>query len=142
MKVISLLQPWATLVTLGAKQWETRTWSTQYRGPLLIHASAKKPTRREKQLYEEDFYFKKYILNTDYLPYGAIIGKINLVTIVPTGLLLQHLEHYNNTDWKQELSFDDYSLNRFAWKLEAAETLIHFLPMKGTLGLWEYNGFI
>src|SRR4051812_42520238 len=40
VKVLSLTQPWASLVAIGAKQIETRSWRTHYRGPLLIHASA------------------------------------------------------------------------------------------------------
>lgn len=39
MKALSLWQPWASLVALGAKKIETRSWATGYRGPLVIHAS-------------------------------------------------------------------------------------------------------
>ena len=39
MKALSLTQSWATLVTIGAKKLETRSWPTYYRGPLLIHAA-------------------------------------------------------------------------------------------------------
>ncbi|MEP1076580.1 ASCH domain-containing protein [Leptolyngbya sp. PL-A3] len=42
MKLVTLHQPWASLVALGLKRYETRHWSTDYRGPLLIHA-AKRP---------------------------------------------------------------------------------------------------
>jgi hypothetical protein len=38
MKAITLYQPWATLVAMGKKRIETRSWSTNYRGPLAIHA--------------------------------------------------------------------------------------------------------
>ena len=38
MKALSLRQPWATLVAIGAKQIETRSWSTAYRGTIAIHA--------------------------------------------------------------------------------------------------------
>jgi hypothetical protein len=41
--VLTLWQPWASLVALGVKSIETRSWSTQYRGPLAIHASTKRP---------------------------------------------------------------------------------------------------
>ena len=41
MKVLTLHQPWASLVALGVKTIETRSWSTKYRGPLAIHAGAK-----------------------------------------------------------------------------------------------------
>lgn len=40
MKVLTLHQPWASLVALGVKTIETRSWSTSYRGPLAIHAGA------------------------------------------------------------------------------------------------------
>lgn len=43
MKVLTLHQPWASLVALGVKTIETRSWSTKYRGPLAIHAAARKP---------------------------------------------------------------------------------------------------
>lgn len=43
MKALTLWQPWASLVALGIKTIETRSWSTQYRGPLAIHAAKRKP---------------------------------------------------------------------------------------------------
>lgn len=39
MKALTLTQPWATLVAIGAKRIETRSWATSYRGPLAIHAA-------------------------------------------------------------------------------------------------------
>lgn len=43
MKALALTQPWASLVACGAKQVETRTWSTKHRGPLLIYAAKRLP---------------------------------------------------------------------------------------------------
>lgn len=94
MKAISLLQPWASLVVMGAKKIETRSWNTKYRGELLIHASAGK-TKEGRNLakYNSDFYDA---LKTEYdvfglydLPFGAIIGKVNLIDTV----LIQTLFH-------------------------------------------------
>ena len=39
MKALSIRQPWANLIATGEKTIETRTWSTAYRGPLLIVSS-------------------------------------------------------------------------------------------------------
>ena len=39
MKTLSVKQPHATLICAGIKRVENRTWSTDYRGRLLIHAS-------------------------------------------------------------------------------------------------------
>ncbi len=38
MRALTLHQPWASLIALGVKTIETRSWSTSYRGPLAIHA--------------------------------------------------------------------------------------------------------
>src|SRR5262245_33853273 len=46
MRALSLWQPWASAIALGAKRVETRDWSTRYRGPLAIHA-AKRVVRDE-----------------------------------------------------------------------------------------------
>ncbi|MXZ44830.1 MAG: ASCH domain-containing protein [Gammaproteobacteria bacterium] len=42
MKALSVKQPWANLIADGRKTIETRTWTTPYRGPLLI-VSSKRP---------------------------------------------------------------------------------------------------
>jgi hypothetical protein len=39
MRILTLAQPWATLMAVGAKLIETRSWYTPYRGPVAIHAS-------------------------------------------------------------------------------------------------------
>ncbi len=41
MKAITIWQPWASLLACGAKQYETRSWATSYRGPIAIHAAKK-----------------------------------------------------------------------------------------------------
>lgn len=50
MKTISLWQPWASAIAYGAKRVETRSWKTDYRGPLAIHA-AKRFVFQEIALY-------------------------------------------------------------------------------------------
>ena len=53
MKVLTLKQPWATLVAEGVKIYEFRSWKTKYRGKVLIHAGAgvdKKDMVRLKEL--------------------------------------------------------------------------------------------
>ena len=39
MKVLSVKQPWASLLLEYGKDAENRSWTTEYRGPLIIHAS-------------------------------------------------------------------------------------------------------
>lgn len=42
MKALSVKQPWANMIAAGEKTIETRTWSTDHRGDLLI-VSSKSP---------------------------------------------------------------------------------------------------
>ena len=41
MKAISIQQPWAWLICAGFKDIENRSWKTNYRGEILIHAGKK-----------------------------------------------------------------------------------------------------
>ncbi len=53
MKAISIRQPWAWLIVNGYKVIENRSWNTKFRGPVLIHASSRKPTVAEVMLARE-----------------------------------------------------------------------------------------
>ena len=68
MKVITIKQPWASLIALGYKTYEFRTWKTKYRGDVLIHAGK----GIDKDAMER---FKH--LNLDY-PRGEIIAKVRI----------------------------------------------------------------
>jgi len=42
MRAISIHNPWATLISTGAKTLEIRSWKTSYRGDLLIVSTQRK----------------------------------------------------------------------------------------------------
>ena len=50
MKVLSLTELYATLVKLGVKKIETRSWKTSYRGKLYIHASLTKIPKEYREI--------------------------------------------------------------------------------------------
>ena len=86
MKAITLWQPWATLLACGAKQYETRSWATEYRGPIAIHAAKRRldiqdldgnmciATLESLQLVTATQMMKS-------LPYGCIIATAELVGV-------------------------------------------------------------
>ena len=49
MKVLSLTEPYATLIKEKTKRIETRSWKTSYRGELYIHASNTKIPKEYKE---------------------------------------------------------------------------------------------
>lgn len=132
MKVISLLEPWASLICAGVKQIETRSWKTNYRGELYIHASLKKvPCKDEKvnKLIEDFIPDRKFI-------YGAILAKCQLVDC-----------RYMDETFVQEIKHNDiaekrcgqYAVGRYAWILEDIELLKEPILAKGHLGIWNYE---
>jgi hypothetical protein len=134
MKVLSLLQPWATLVVMGAKKIETRSWNTFYRGPILIHASKGRKTDARNLCIIEPF--QKYIKDFSSLPFGSIIGSCEIIATASTEYIAPLLLKDNNSD---ELSFGDYSRGRRAWKLDKAIQFAIPIPTNGHLGLWDYD---
>lgn len=147
MKALSILQPWASLIVLGHKRIETRSWNTKYRGPLLIHASAKYTNHQDWLATEW------HVMLDDSQVYhthrGAIIGMVEMSETCAT-------EGYYTTDkdedsWiaslagaeqslvltKQEEAFGDYSTGRYGWLLSEPLLFPEPIPCKGALGIWN-----
>ena len=133
MKTLSLLQPWASLVATGAKQIETRSWTTAYRGPLLIHASRS----HSGALLAGSPPFTRYITDFRALPFGAIIGQVMLDDVVRAETLALPDAHLARLTL-EEKAFGDYTAGRWCWMLSGAEAFDAPLPAKGQLGLWEF----
>src|SRR5882672_2480780 len=74
MKIISIKQPWASLIASGAKDVENRTWSTRYRGPVLIHAS-----QRADNVTSEEIEQRCGVRPPAVLPLGGIVGLAEIV---------------------------------------------------------------
>lgn len=131
MKVISLLEPWASLIKEKVKYIETRSWPTKYRGELYIHASKKKFTKKNYIEYKEQL----NLLNDTNFKYGYIIAKCKLVDC-----------RYMNEDLIQEVKKNHneyicghYDIGRYAWILENIEILETPIQAKGKLGIWNYK---
>lgn len=148
MKVLSLLQPWATLVVMGAKKIETRSWNTKYRGPLLIHASAGKNMGMLKDRHNQFLatVYNKYAPKAPAfvdLPFGKIIGSINLVHTFISELTYTgegiYYQEWGAKFTETEMAFGDYSPGRYGWLLANPKLFTNPIPAKGALGLWEYS---
>src|SRR5437660_590025 len=86
MKSITVTQPWATLIVLGAKRHETRTWRTRHRGALAIHAAGHFPEDQHDLCRQEPF--RSILRKAGYsswfdLPTGAVLGTVQLTACVP-----------------------------------------------------------
>lgn len=136
MKALSLWQPWATLVALKEKQIETRSWATDYRGILAIHATSRSPAiPRELLTYQP---FIDAMLSGNYrdekdLPCGAIVAICWLADCVPI------TPEFVATLSQDERTFGDYSPSRYAWKLENTRQLAEPILCRGHQRLWNWS---
>ncbi len=143
MKCISLTQPWASLVILGHKGVETRSWRTKHRGPLLIHASRKFPAEAQALCNVEPFRTALQGAAPSSLPLGQVLGSVLLLDCVPTNdFLLDSAPPLPGDEsrprlTRKELAFGDYSPGRFGWLLEQPTPLVVPLTWKGHLNLFE-----
>ena len=124
MKVLTIKEPWATLIIERYKEYEFRSWKTNYRGKILIHAGKS----LDKSRLED---FKDYDLNYDF---GAIIGEAELVDCI----LVDECFDEKLYD-KNKLVYGNHShIGVYAWKLENIKKHVEIKSVKGKLGLWNY----
>lgn len=127
MKVITIKQPFVTLIAEGIKEYEFRTWKTKYRGEILIHAG-KGVNKKAMEKFSH--------LNLEY-PSGAIIAKAVLKDCILVDCKMREVlqeknrEVYGsvikNTDWEG-----------YAFQLEKVEK-INPISINGKLSLWDYD---
>ena len=147
MRAISMTQPWATLVAIGVKSIDTRSWRTWYRGPLLIHAARAFPRWARDLCNREPF--ATVLLEAGYgaadsgsgsvdpglLPLGKILAVCDLKHCVRIGTLGIDLPPP-----EPERSFGDYTLGRYAWVLSEVQPLPKPIAATGSMGLWIPDG--
>ena len=163
MRILTLWQPWASLVALGLKQNETRSWFTRYRGPIAIHA-AKRPfvsadgskvlDREAHRVWLDALrlgYELKLISGTGFplahqLPLGAVVAIAELEGCykIEAKSLGREVNYFdgkeisafigNQNPTQLELLVGNWAANRFAWRFEQIKAISPIL-FKGSQGL-------
>jgi activating signal cointegrator 1 len=134
MKALSIIQPWASLIALGAKKIETRVWPTNYRGKLAIHASKRFPEDCGSLCFDEPFKaaLAEFFSDSESfnLPTGAILATATIIGCVPVEQVSRELLA------KDEGWFGNYEPGRWAWLLTDVRRLLQPIQCNGALGLW------
>ena len=129
MKAITLRQPFASLVAIGAKTVETRPCATAYRGPVAIQA-APGPTPVQDPYYR--MVLAENALDPDALPTGVILALAHLADcteIVPA-----------TCPCYPEYAFGEFKPGWYAWQLTDVRPLDPPLAAAAGQGLWEWHG--
>lgn len=125
MKVLTIRQPWASLIVNGYKIYEFRSRKINYRGKILIHAGL----NIDKEVIDM---FESY--NLDYIK-GAIIGEAEIVgCILVDDSFNDEIIKINSIVYGQ----GNY-IGNYAWKLDNVVKYDKPIYCKGQLGLWNYD---
>lgn len=124
MKTLTIKEPYATLIINGIKKYEFRTWKTNYRGKLLIHAGLSTDNTRMKELSTYNLKYNN----------GNILGEVTLVDCILVDELMDALLNKENP-----LVYGKDHVGIYAWKLSDPIIYDNPIPVKGKLGLWNYN---
>lgn len=156
MKAISLWQPHASLITTGAKIYETRHWTTNIRGDILIHAALSRKDmaamwqgedcmRRYVEALEPllvknlDSWSLRCATITDALPFGALVGVAKLGRPLSIGNVNFGFDITEAIAAKQGNGFGDFSPGRFAWPLTDVRRFETPIPWKGRQGFFNVD---
>jgi activating signal cointegrator 1 len=157
MKVLSLWQPYATAISLSLKTIETRSFSTNYRGPLAIQATKHSPVE-SLELSVEDPVIRRALLEKclrfreafaqgiprpwRIFPAGALLCVTELIDCCPTfssranvAVFSRHPKRLN----PQELAFGNYVPGRYGWVLDKIQPLPSPIPYSGHQGLRDLD---
>jgi hypothetical protein len=137
MKALTLTQPWASLVDNQAKQIETRSWYTSYRGHLVIHAAKGYPGWCKSTAAEPEFQRGLNDVHPRSLPLAAGLCVVNLVACVRTSQIYK-LKEFGFKLSTDEILFGDFGEGRWAWALRYEYRLLPPIFANGKLGLWEW----
>ena len=127
MKVLTIKQPFASLIAEGYKEWEFRTWKTKYRGEFLIHAG--------KSVDKKAMDKFKY-LNLDY-PQGCIIAKVNLTDCIEINDKTRKMLKSKNSPVYANIIANE-KWEGYGFKLENIQK-IKPIKISGKLSFWEYD---
>ena len=127
MKVITIKQPFASMIAAGIKEYEFRTWKTRYKGEILFHAGKGIDKKAMKK-------FEGYGL--DY-PSGCIVAKAKLTDCIEVDEAFRmRLSKKNPAVYSSIIKHTEWE--GYAFQLDKIEK-IEPIPINGKLSIWEYD---
>ena len=133
MKAITLHQPWASLISFGAKHIETRSWYSPYRGPLAIHAGRVSDRETTLMVLNDPLvsdYLNRNAIEWWNFPTGSIVAVVNMVDCRPTEDLIHNIDDL-------EFACGNFSRRRFGFVFEDIELVDPDVRCRGWQKLWN-----
>jgi hypothetical protein len=117
VRILSIRQPWVWAIVAGHKRVENRTWSTPYRGPVLLHASLR--IDQEGAGWMQGGMGLKV---PPELPVGGVVGLCNLVDVI---------------EGEKGRRYGPWFCGPYGWVLKDPIALPRPIGLPGRLRLWK-----
>ena len=126
MKVITIREPFATLIKDKVKIYETRSWKTNYRGEIYIHAAKAKSKASNASIAST---YLKSRENHEHIICKCLLKDCIYMDENFINEVKKNKEEYNS---------GHYEIGHYAWQLEVIEVLEEPIYAKGQLGIWNF----
>ncbi len=146
LRAITLWQPYAQLIALGAKTIETRSWDTTHRGLLAIHAAKREPA---DTMWTGDIArtLQQHAMTPKSLPRSAVVAICRVVDVVQVSTRVRW--HDDDADWHEDPAsglriplaqreYGDFTEGRYLWLLDDIVE-IDPVPAQGKQGFWNWE---
>lgn len=146
LRAVSVKLPWAALLVLGLKRFESRTWPTRYRGWLAVHSSSSPASRNEAgrawsslimaaddvpRGWKRSARRGSRCAHLELAPRGAFLGLVNVGACFPPDIIAGELD-------ETERALGSYGSNVHGWRMDEAIALPEPVTgVTGRLGLWR-----
>lgn len=144
MKTLSIKQPYAYLIASGIKDIENRSWKTNFRGRIYIHASGTDLDEYKVKLTHEQInsFLKSNLPTPTKLPKQAIIGEVDIVDCVINydSIWAEHMETHYDEDIPTLKVLNKGQ--KYIWNWVLANPVLYDKPIlnvKGKLSFWEFE---
>mmetsp|Transcript_9849 Transcript_9849/g.12855 ORF Transcript_9849/g.12855 Transcript_9849/m.12855 type:complete len:164 (+) Transcript_9849:168-659(+) len=134
---LTMHQPWASLLVYGIKRVEGRSWPTDHRGRLWIHAASKQPTTEEISEVEEQY---RFIYNNvegvevefpQSYPTSCLLGCVDVVGCASQNVIQQ------SPDVSEGIKMESGS--EYGFLCENPQSLILPFQLSGQHKLWKLD---
>lgn len=126
MKVLTIREPFATLIKDKVKIYETRSWKTNYRGEIYIHAAKSRSKASNASIAST---YPKSQENPEHIICKCLLKNCIYMDEDFINEVKKNKEEYNS---------GHYEVGRYAWQLEVIEVLEEPIYAKGQLGIWNF----
>lgn len=140
MKALTICQPYAELICLPEndpryKRVENRTWPTNYRGQMYVHAGKSRQwldIELDDSLHEYDVGTGFYL---ECMQFGAIVAVATLVDCLRADSILRG-DYDKKYPWLRE---HEHVNGPWCWVLQNVHRIPEPIKVNGAQGLWEYT---